>query len=250
MTCSTSCSRRIGSARCSRAMGRSLEHPSRWSARFSCRRRRWCDRPARYRASTPTWSSCSRMPMARRSAWGLLYRPPTSRRAAADRAHREAHRPHDPPERHRAAVPKPCRLLLRSADCMTNKLARNATTVLFICTLAISACGGGAGGPSPEPSAGPAARVETAPTPTPTPAPTATPAPTPSPKPKIWPLTGLPATGDAPTGRRPLNVLLPNDPNARPQYGLTKADIVFELIVEGGVTRFSAIYHSRDVDTI
>ena len=133
---------------------------------------------------------------------------------------------------------------------MTSKLARNATTVLFICTLAISACGGGAGGPSPEPSASPAARVETAPTPTPTPAPTATPAPTPSPKPKIWPLTGLPATGDAPTGRRPLNVRLPNDPNARPQYGLTKADIVFELIVEGGVTRFSAIYHSRDVDTI
>ena len=43
---------------------------------------------------------------------------------------------------------------------------------------------------------------------------------------------------------------LPNDPNARPQYGLNKADIVFEMIVEGGVTRFSAIFHSKDADVV
>jgi hypothetical protein len=52
------------------------------------------------------------------------------------------------------------------------------------------------------------------------------------------------------TKRRPLNIRLPNDPNARPQYGLFKADLVFEMIVEGGVTRFSAIFHSKDADTV
>jgi hypothetical protein len=76
------------------------------------------------------------------------------------------------------------------------------------------------------------------------------PTPTPTPKPKLWPLTGLPVAADAQIGRRPLNVRLPNDPNARPQYGLNKADLVFEMIVEGGITRFSAIFHSKDADTV
>jgi len=47
-----------------------------------------------------------------------------------------------------------------------------------------------------------------------------------------------------------LNIRLPNDPNARPQFGLNKADLVFELIVEGGVTRFAAIFHSKDADVV
>jgi hypothetical protein len=50
--------------------------------------------------------------------------------------------------------------------------------------------------------------------------------------------------------RRPLNVRLPNDRAARPHVGLAKADIVFDMIVEGGITRFSAIYHSQDVKTV
>ena len=129
---------------------------------------------------------------------------------------------------------------------MTPKLARNATVVLLACAVVAGACGGGAtpaaGSPSPS-----AVAVATA---TATPVPTAPPTPTPTPKPKIWPLTGLPGTADAQIGRRPLNVRLPNDPNARPQFGLNKADLVFEMIVEGGVTRFSAIFHSKDADTV
>ena len=128
---------------------------------------------------------------------------------------------------------------------MTSKLARNATTVLFISSLVASACGGGAQ---------PVAVASGAPTPTvqltistPTPPPT----PTPTPKPKYWPLTGLLAAPDGPSiQRRPLNVRMPNDPNARPQFGLNKADLVFEMIVEGGVTRFAAIFHSKDADTV
>src|SRR5438046_9406242 len=111
---------------------------------------------------------------------------------------------------------------------MTSKLPRNATVVLFICAVIAGACGGGATPAaviSPSPSA---VAVATA-----TPSPTAPPTPTPSPKPKLWPLTGLTAAADAQLGRRPLNVRLPNDPNARPQYGLNNADVVFEMIVEG-----------------
>lgn len=121
---------------------------------------------------------------------------------------------------------------------MTTRLARNATVVLFICAVGASACGAGntpvaAGSPS-----GAAPATTTVPTPTPTP------------KPKFWPLTGLAAPQDASLGRRPLNIRLPNDPNARPQFGLNKADLVFEMIVEGGVTRFSAIFHSKEADTV
>jgi hypothetical protein len=126
---------------------------------------------------------------------------------------------------------------------MTSKLTRNATVVLFVCAVVAGSCSGGATpvaitSPTGEPVATPAATATPAPTPTPTP------------KPKFWPLTGLPAPADATIGRRPLNVRLPNDPNARPQYGLNKADIVFEMIVEGGVTRYAAIFHSKEADVV
>ena len=125
---------------------------------------------------------------------------------------------------------------------MTPKLARNATVALFVCAIVASSCGGGG---NPVAVASPTA------TPVPTQA-TATPppTPTPTPKPRYWPLTGQLAAADSSIQRRPLNIRLPNDPNARPQYGLNKADIVFEMIVEGGVTRFSAIFHSKDADTV
>jgi len=123
-------------------------------------------------------------------------------------------------------------------------VAQRALVVLFICAVVAGACG--SGGATPVAVASPTATSA----PTRTASPTAPPTPTPTPKPKIWPLTGLPAAADAQIGRRPLNVRMPNDPNARPQYGLNKADIVFEMIVEGGVTRFSAIFQSKDADVI
>lgn len=42
--------------------------------------------------------------------------------------------------------------------------------------------------------------------------------------------------------RRPLAVMIENAPDARPQSGLGQADIVFEAVAEGGVTRFMAMY--------
>ncbi|HEY8648276.1 MAG TPA: DUF3048 domain-containing protein [Candidatus Limnocylindria bacterium] len=133
---------------------------------------------------------------------------------------------------------------------MTTKLAQNATVVLFACLIVASACGGGppaavsAGSPS-------ASATATATSPqTKGPPPTAPPTAAPTAKPVTWPLTGLKADDASAIRRRPLNIRLPNDPNARPQYGLSKADLVFEMIVEGGVTRFSAIFQSREAESV
>lgn len=42
--------------------------------------------------------------------------------------------------------------------------------------------------------------------------------------------------------RRPLAVMIENHLECRPQSGLSKADIVYEVVAEGGITRFLAIY--------
>src|SRR5437868_4414473 len=60
----------------------------------------------------------------------------------------------------------------------------------------------------------------------------------------LAPLTGLPDQSGA-TGARPsIAVKVDNAPEARPQSGLDVADIVYEEVVEGGVTRFIAIFQS------
>src|SRR5258708_14714257 len=46
--------------------------------------------------------------------------------------------------------------------------------------------------------------------------------------------------------RRSLVVRLDNAPAARPHSGLSKADIVFETLVEAGITRYEAVFHSQD----
>jgi len=64
-----------------------------------------------------------------------------------------------------------------------------------------------------------------------------------------WPLTGLPlGFGDA--TKRPLYVKTDNNPTARPHYGISKADMVFEWLVEGLTTRLAAVYQSQQPDVI
>lgn len=46
--------------------------------------------------------------------------------------------------------------------------------------------------------------------------------------------------------KRPIAIVVENHPDARPQSGLNDADIVFETTAEGGITRFLAIYQSRE----
>jgi hypothetical protein len=56
------------------------------------------------------------------------------------------------------------------------------------------------------------------------------------------PFTGLPVSEDV-LGRPLLVVKIENSENARPQSGLDVADVVFEELVEGGITRFLALFH-------
>ncbi len=54
------------------------------------------------------------------------------------------------------------------------------------------------------------------------------------------PFTGLPVTDEY--YKRAVAVSIENSPAARPQSGLEKAGIVYEFMLEGGITRFLAIY--------
>ena len=71
-----------------------------------------------------------------------------------------------------------------------------------------------------------------------------------APKPSINPLTGEVVSSLELISRRPLAVKVENDPKARPQSGIIDADLVYEELVEGGVTRFACIYLSKDPQAI
>ncbi len=60
-----------------------------------------------------------------------------------------------------------------------------------------------------------------------------------------WPFTGKKATDPATLSRRPLSVKIENSAASRPQTGIGSADVVYESIAEGGVTRFNCIFHSE-----
>lgn len=62
--------------------------------------------------------------------------------------------------------------------------------------------------------------------------------------PPTAPLTGLPDPGGASHSRPVLSVKVENTPDARPQAGIEKADVLYEEVVEGGITRFVAMFNS------
>jgi hypothetical protein len=100
------------------------------------------------------------------------------------------------------------------------KFARSATLVLAI-SLVLTGCSKGT------------QAVDTSTTPTPSDAPAA-----------LWPFTQLPGPADA--AEKPvLAIKIENDPSVRPQYGLDMADLVFEELVEGGMTRFISVFQSE-----
>jgi len=49
---------------------------------------------------------------------------------------------------------------------------------------------------------------------------------------------------------RPFAIMINNAPEARPQSGLNKADIVMEVVDEGGITRMIGVFSSNSVDVI
>ncbi len=64
----------------------------------------------------------------------------------------------------------------------------------------------------------------------------------------VDPLTGLPVDDPAVLNRRPLAIKIANDVAARPQSGLSDADIVYEHYAEGDVTRYTALFYSHAPD--
>jgi Protein of unknown function (DUF3048) N-terminal domain/Protein of unknown function (DUF3048) C-terminal domain len=63
---------------------------------------------------------------------------------------------------------------------------------------------------------------------------------------KTCPLTGVEPDNESLLDRPALAVKVENAAVAYPLSGLEKADVVFEEAVEGGITRFMAIYHCRN----
>ncbi len=111
--------------------------------------------------------------------------------------------------------------------------------ILIICVIAIIlvfalvSCGKDGAVVDSTPSPEPTPTITLTPTPTPTPMPTTTPKPIPTSY-----TTGLPFDGDY----LPIIVSIDNSSAARPQFGLQKADIVYEVPVEGSATRFVCVF--------
>ena len=66
----------------------------------------------------------------------------------------------------------------------------------------------------------------------------------------VSPVTGLPVENLDLLDRKLLAVKMDNHPRAQPQSGLQHADAVYEVVVEGGLTRFIALFHHSDSEWV
>ncbi len=64
----------------------------------------------------------------------------------------------------------------------------------------------------------------------------------------VYPLTGI-KTND-PVNNRIVGIMVNNATQARPQSGLSQADIVYEILAEGPITRFLAFFHSETPEVV
>lgn len=62
----------------------------------------------------------------------------------------------------------------------------------------------------------------------------------------VSPLTGL-KVPEASAEQTPMAVVIENLSTVRPQSGLSEADVVYEFLAEGGITRFLVVFASNDV---
>lgn len=74
--------------------------------------------------------------------------------------------------------------------------------------------------------------------------------PTATPERVLAPLTGLEVDDAGVLDRPVLAVKIDNHPRALPQSGIDAADIAINELVEGGATRFIALFHSTDPGTV
>ncbi|MDZ7677832.1 MAG: DUF3048 domain-containing protein [Acidimicrobiales bacterium] len=68
--------------------------------------------------------------------------------------------------------------------------------------------------------------------------------------PTLSQLTGLPVEDESVNERPVVAVKIASDRSAQPQVGLSVADVVVEELVEGGISRFLAVFQSTDSDPV
>ena len=69
--------------------------------------------------------------------------------------------------------------------------------------------------------------------------------------PQTYPLTGLPLVPGGPSPTRPaLMVKIDNASAAWPQSGIDKSDMVYEEMVEGGLSRYMAVFQSQNAPVV
>lgn len=123
---------------------------------------------------------------------------------------------------------------------------KRAIPLLLCAAMLLAACNSVAFTPSPMVAATESPTVEPTATPAATEAPTASPAATaettaaPTTAPTLSLTSGLPTTREY----KPLCIMVENQPPARPQAGLSSADIVYEVLEEGySMTRYVAVFN-------
>jgi hypothetical protein len=124
---------------------------------------------------------------------------------------------------------------MHAATTTPTRLRRGARTVLVALTVAAVGLAAGCSGDDAGPT-----ETTTVTGGVPTADKTAPPSPA---APTVWPLTGVKT--DKVADRPALAVKIENSTDARPQYGLEQADTVWEEVVEGGITRFLAVFQSK-----
>ncbi|MCL2853414.1 MAG: DUF3048 domain-containing protein [Defluviitaleaceae bacterium] len=117
--------------------------------------------------------------------------------------------------------------------------------IIIIIALAASACSSESQPPTTPVMATPAPTPHSAPEPEPTPEP----APTTPPDMGVNSLTGEYIHANV-TGRRPVAIVFDNIRRALPQSGLAQADILYEVLAEGGVTRLVGIFKDFDSERV
>ncbi len=145
-----------------------------------------------------------------------------------------------PAQPERVQSPAPAGQPSRTDDSGNQQMAAWAGLLVMACAVALFCIGiitqTGQSEASIVGSSSPSPLPVVPPTRTPTPPATSTPARTPTAMPTVAPT-------HTPTGPvYPLAVMVENMIDARPQSGLARADVVYEALVEGGITRFLAVY--------
>ncbi len=112
---------------------------------------------------------------------------------------------------------------------MKRSLKISLLSLLLVTVLLFAACSGG--GDTSESSSGTSQSSQSTVT-----------SSAPEPDPVYSPYTGLKGFDESLFTQRPMSVMVHNIRNANPQHGLGSADIVYEAVTEGGITRVMAIY--------